>query len=135
MRLFRVFLTTAMLMISQQTVLANEVKQGICARITGSWYGQFTFKDPRVCHQYHGCTHSLSIHVSVFDQMIYSAEVHPKVGQPGVYKIKCENGKITSLSHPNSVIEFNCPDNIVCAVKFNDDNIAAALMGSGIDYK
>ncbi|EKD70319.1 MAG: hypothetical protein ACD_46C00570G0003 [uncultured bacterium] len=107
--------------------------QGICARITGSWYGSFTLKEPRDCHLYHGCTHELFIHVSRDDGPIYQAQVRPKVGQPGVFKIRCEEGKITSPSHPDSQIELNCPDTKICLVKFNDAKLTASLLGAGVD--
>lgn len=107
--------------------------QGICARITGSWYGSFTLKDPHDCHIYRGCTHSINIHVNRFDGPTYIAEVKPSMGRGGTFKFNCDDGKIASSSHPDSKIELNCPDTKVCIVKYDDPKQYATVIGAGVD--
>lgn len=102
-----------------------------CARLTGSWYGAFVFKDPRECHRNHGCRHSMLGTVTRVNGNQYQAEVHPNVGTPGVYAMTCENGIVKS-PETTGVIMFSCIDKTICQIKYDDDRLSANVLSAGV---
>ena len=110
------------------SIMSNSyaTEESPCSRLTGSWYGAFWLKDPRECHIYHGCKHSMLATVTHVSDDLYRAEVHPHVGREGVYNLTCKKGIVTTLDAPG-IIEYQCIDRTICQVKYDDNRLSANL--------
>ena len=118
-------------LILMTTIQSYAEEPATCARLIGSWYGAFWFKDPTDCRRNHGCRHSMLAEVTHENGIHYRAAVHPNIGRDGIFDLTCENGNVKSMETPG-VVMFSCIDRTICQVKYDEDKLSANMLSAGV---
>ncbi len=96
-----------------------------CSKLSGLWFGTYTYKNASDCRRTGACTHMLSAEVKQLSGNTYQVDLSPPVDRTGSISITCENGQISIPVNSGYQTHFTCEENQMCRVTYDDERLGA----------
>lgn len=109
---------------------AGQLSNDLCSKLPGHWQGIYTLKDQNACKLYNGCTHLVMADAAYISGNEFQITLNPAIGEGGEFKVKCENGVITSPVNPGNKITASCDSANHCFVVYDDQRLTSEMMKS-----
>lgn len=122
------FFVICFLCLVSDAIAMSVNNSNICDRLTGTWFGSYTYKNKNDCDTRNGCTQGINLMVTSSGKEKFHVTATNTRGIALEFDISCRNNEVSIPSSIHGALNVSCEETHICVAKYDDEKLFATVM-------